>query len=350
MKTLICESMQFVPGEDLNPGDRTVKQVIIKTGQSLNGRHYSPEVLRKAAPLFENIQTYANHQTEREAREMPERNITDITGWLSDVHFDEEMEAIVGTRHFAETSRGNDVMALVNAVVDGEAPENLIGASISATGEYKKRDDGIHEVTRFTDVLSVDDVTTPGAGGGFQKISEAATAPGKTLIGVLMESASYEEWRKSRPDYEERLRGEMKRARQTDAIKELKETVKTLEDEKAHLHEVAKTARDESSRARYQLHVAEALNAVRIPAEWRESLRESLLNADDIDEDGISKIIDAEVAKLRRITESPSKRAVKETPSRTHTLKTGPTAGNRAIALPRPNEDYRTYQKRIARR
>jgi hypothetical protein len=60
-----------------------VQVVIIEAGtNSFKKRHYPESTIREAAPCFAGMKMYINHQTEREEREMPERNLRD---WASTI-------------------------------------------------------------------------------------------------------------------------------------------------------------------------------------------------------------------------------------------------------------------------
>lgn len=337
MKVLVSEQMELFEA-DVNT--KTAKQVIIEAGTSKNNRHYSADLLREAAPLFENIQTYANHPTARELKEMPSRSVTDITGWLSDIRFDETRQALVGTRHFADTTKGRDVWALAEAVVNGRAPSSLLGASIHALGAATKRDDGILEVSQITHALSVDDVTTPSAGGGFDRLLQG----GDDIVSVITQDMSYDEWRECRPDYTERLTKHLKQARQEGALKAANEKIETL---MADLAEKAK-ALDEATAAHQlaerALAIESALKEVRLPAQWKADLAERLRECEPAEWE---RLIQADVDKHKgqpsTVNQPVSEGFAEAATPRDDTPR-------QRWALPHETENIRDYMQRIRER
>lgn len=340
----------FVESVELLEADketRTVKQKIITVGESKNKRHYPETVLKGAVSLFEGAKTYADHPSRNDMRNRPERSITDITGWLSDVHFDEASKAIVGTRHFTTNQKGQDAWQLAQQVVFENAPPSLFGASINALGRGEKRDDGMMEVAEITSVVSVDDVTTPAAGGGFDKL---IASDGGDIVSAVMESADYEEWLESRPDYVERLRKEMKLARQTSAVKtakaeadRAKEALKEAEDKRRAVLKEHEATLTELDKARRELIVVETLQKVRLPAEWKADLRPRLVESEP---DEWAGIIQAEEQKAKRgqrqTVDNLPKRRVQES------YKPDPVA-KASDSKPRADEDFNAWQSRISK-
>lgn len=277
MKTqAIIEALDLTEAQ-LDLEQRTARQVIIKAGRSKNGRVYSDKLLQDAAPKFEGVQTYANHMSRSEKRERPERSTRDITGWLSGVEYREG--ALYATRHFARTQAGQDMWALVEDVVSGKAPASLVGASIHAVGtasRVEKSDDWI--VESIERVLSVDDVTTPAAGGGF--IAESA---GDEFTLALLENMTFEEWFEARPEYRERHANELKKVRQTAALKAAKadaeasrQALQEAQEQNTALEADVTMLTAEVEQLRRDLTMEAALRRVNLPSVWEESLRSRL--------------------------------------------------------------------------
>jgi len=283
MKTQVFVEQITLAEAVLDIERRTARQALIRSGRSANGRIYRPEVLQKAAPLFEGVKTYANHPSANERRERPERSTRDVTGWLTDVEWREE--GLYATRHFARTQAGQDTWALVEDVVTGRAPATLIGASINAVGRATKTDEGDWLVESIDLVHSVDDVTTPAAGGGFLPLGESA---GDDLASALLGRVEYEEWYeagKARA-FTARLQNEMKAIRQTEALKaataEAERVTLALQEAQAQITSLS----DQSARlqqdvlaARRDLELERALRRAALPAAWETSLREQLAAA-----------------------------------------------------------------------
>lgn len=281
----LIESVEYLK-ESFDPDTRTVKQIIIKAGESKNKRNYPKTVLQEAVFLFENSQTYRNHPTKRDIKEGAGRKIEDLTGWLTDVQFDEGMNGLVGMRHFTNNAAGRDAFQLVADVIEGRAPATLLGGSINAIGKGTRDKDGSVMVEAITQVLSVDDVTVPAAGGGFEKLVAGADGG---IVEAIFREMDYMEWFDARPDYTKRLQNEMKSVRQDEAVKgaqaqadQLQATVDTLQAQNTALQEQLEAAQAKEAKARRELLVVETLHKVRgLPAEWRDDLRQKLVEADE---------------------------------------------------------------------
>lgn len=294
MKTIgLWESVEYLT-ESIDTTNRTVKQFVIRAGQSKNKRYYPETALKEAVVLFENSQTYQNHPTSQEIKDGYGRKVEDLTGWLTDLHYDESAKAIIATRHFTENVAGENTWRIVKQVIENKAPSSLIGGSINALGRGKAQDDGIVMVEAITKVVSVDDVTSPAAGGGFDKL----IASDGGIVQTVLDTITFEEWFEARPEFTARIQKEMKLTRQSKAYQEieavadrkvkaveiesdaLRETLKTtqaeLGDTKA-LHEATLT---ELNKARRELLVEKSLNKSRLPVEWRDSLRQQLVESD----------------------------------------------------------------------
>lgn len=291
---------------------RTVRQRIIVSGKSLNNRRYGEAVLQKAAPLFENVQTYANHPSKSDKIERPERNVREITGWLTGVEYKEGK--LWATRHFTRTQAGNDVWSLVEDIVSGKAPASLLGGSINALGKAKlvKESEGEYlEVESIDRVVSVDDVTTPAAGGGFERLMASTSGD---MTSELLKLVDYTEWLEARPEFVDKLKREYKAVRLedetklklTEADQQVKAVNERLEEVKAELERVQaenSTLTEERDAARLDadgkartLAVVEALHSSGLPATWRESVRKRLMEAT---EDKWKDILKEELAKAQ---------------------------------------------------
>lgn len=295
----IREAVEFLEADRDN---RSIRQVIIRAGASKNNRNYPEAVLKQAASLFEGVKTYADHPSKSDMRNRPERSISELTGWIDGVVYDESEKAIIGTRHFTTTAKGKDAWSLAEQVVFENAPATLFGASINALGRGTKNDDGILEVAEITRAVSVDDVTSPAAGGGFEKL----IASDGGIVGAILAEATFEEWFESRPDFIKRVQKEMKQVRQTEAVKaakaeadRLQEMVKQAQAESQRLEEEREATLSKLDKARRELLVVETLHKARgLPAETRKELRARLIDADPDTWDGI---IEAKVREVKQL-------------------------------------------------
>lgn len=296
---------------EADPEARTVRQVLIRAGTSKNRRVYSEAVLQKALALFEGVKTYANHATKTDNKERPERSVRELTGWIENVVYTDGK--LTGTRHFVNTAAGRDVWALVEQVITGRAPHSLIGASINAVGRARaeKNTDGseLLIIESIDSVTSVDDVTSPAAGGGFALTASDNGDTARALVG----SMTFEEWTGSRPEFVERLKREWKVVRLADETKRAlavsDEHVKAVEarmqDAEKRLTEAEdalKRAIAERDKAQKALAIHEALMGVAIPSEWRDDLKKRLTEAEPAN---WPAIVAAEQSKAKRVARPP---------------------------------------------
>lgn len=244
---------------------RTIRNVkLITAGMSLNRRMYSEKVLSSAAPIFEGLKAYADHPAPKASG----RSIRDLTGWYENVKFDGKR--LVGDRHFLDNAAGNDVFAVARAIVEKKAPPTLAGLSINAvgTGRSAKDDRGDYlEVETITSAVSVDDVDTPAAGGGYL-LTASADDP---LVKGMLETLSYQEWFDARPEYRKRLQNEIKDVRKDDVLKAAQAEA---ENARADL----KSAQDALSEAQTQLTTAQNDHAAAV-AQWATERRGLLIDA-----------------------------------------------------------------------
>lgn len=263
-------------------GERTVRQRIINSGTSLNKNHYPAAVLQRAAPLFENVQTFRDHESSGPRKFG--RSAAELTGWITNVEFKEG--ALYGVRHFTRTQAGEDSWRLAEDIISGRAPASLLGASINAGGKGKRDKMGSDEVfiVESIDVVkSVDDVVSPSAGGGF--FSEAID--GATLTRELLMQMDYEEWRESRTDYIGRLKREWQTVQQTDAIKAAKADANRLSTALAEAQANIDRQRAELERLQADLElerlrrgVIDVLEGTKLPVKMQRKLRTQLWEAE----------------------------------------------------------------------
>lgn len=298
--TIYAESTQLV--EQDSGG---VREVLIRAGTSKNENHYGEDLLRAAAGKFENVQTYADHPADFRS----ERSIRDLTGWINNVSFDEDEKALIGTRHFTATAAGKDARGLAEAVIKGNAPEGLFGSSIYIAGSgTKDTESGVTTIDSIDEVFSVDDVTTPAAGGGFAKMAESVYA--KKVELMKQESAS--------------------------EVVEVEASVEETVDWQSELNEL----RLEIKQLRHEQAAREHVSSLRLPAAWRENVYAQLVKADAADWDGI---VEAEEAKAK---EAPKSQSNTKEAAETLTEREGYPVGI-AWRLPRAGENVRDYLARV---
>jgi hypothetical protein len=181
---------------------------ILQPGWSANGRYYSPDCIREAAPLFTGIKAYADHPTRAGDVDRPERSIRDIIGYYPRAWVAEDGSLRGVLRVVGESISW--LWPLIVETVTNSA--ELVQASINALGQVEPGEvDGRkgNVVKRIVKATSTDVVTQAAAGGQFERL----LASDGSLTSELLHAMSYEEFVTSRPDFVDRMRAEMKTAR-----------------------------------------------------------------------------------------------------------------------------------------
>lgn len=142
---------------------KTWRIKIIEGDRQGSSAWYPKEVLESGRALFKKgLRIYENHPSAEERFSQPERRVRDIIGVLSeDAEYD-------GKDLYAKAKFYSEHQEFIRE----RAEDGVIGMSIRAEGEMRESDDG-PVLERFTAVHSVDVVTTPGAGGGFDTLLES---------------------------------------------------------------------------------------------------------------------------------------------------------------------------------
>lgn len=106
---------------------------------------------------------YLDHPSLDEAENRPERSARDIIGYFKSGSTYEGKDLYAEAEFFSEWREW----------VKERAEAGVIGMSIRGSGNIKESEDGTPVLESFEKIASVDLVTTPGAGGGFEEILEA---------------------------------------------------------------------------------------------------------------------------------------------------------------------------------
>jgi hypothetical protein len=273
----------------LNAEKKQVDVVLIRPGWSLNGRYYGLPCL-PAAPLFEGVKAYANHPSREDLIKGNPRDVRDITGDYTNVRLGEQGE-IRATRTVYGTA-GEAVWPLITRAV--ETKRAVVGISINAVGKASPGQaegrDGLI-VEDITHANSADDVDAPAAGGKFETLV-AGDMP--DLTRAILEALSYEEFIAARPDYLDKVREQMKRARQDEAVRaaqterdQLQEQlvkaqaeIKRLKKHQDRHRTELQSAHQETVRAALLVALEQALRDARLPASYEHDLRQRLPQVD----------------------------------------------------------------------
>jgi predicted transcriptional regulator len=157
---------QIVEAGRIAPAQLTGKSwkiKIIEGDRQGSSAYYPKEVLESGKGLFKKgLRIYKNHPSSEEKWSRPERSVDDIIGFLSeDAEYDGK-DLYANATFFPEHQE----------FVKSRAEADVIGMSIRAEAQLTEGKNGM-EVAKFMAVHSVDVVTTPGAGGGFEKLLES---------------------------------------------------------------------------------------------------------------------------------------------------------------------------------
>lgn len=263
--------------------------VLIRAGLSLNGTLYPPGVLAAAAPLYEGARCMLNHPGW-------EYDIEKLAGVITDVQWDEEGQALTGALNFLDTPAGQTLRALAQHEArlrqDGalEPDKRLFGFShvVMASGEYadyEGTEEQVFKVDRIVEVLSVDAVVFPAAGGEVRAMMEALQKEERmekeerrqvSLEGITLEGVSPEQARQIAEQAAER-------AYQAVA-EQYRERVQALEVEVAELQtrlQEAQAERDllraEAERRQRAEAIERLFSEAALPEEARLALREQVM-------------------------------------------------------------------------
>ena len=272
---------------------------LIKPGFSTNvdkagrARYYSPEVLKQSIGVFEGTRSFRNHPSKTEKADRPERDVRDITGYYTDV-----MQAadgsLKGNYHVVGEAR-TWLWPMIEETVNGKT--DLLATSINALGEttigkVQDRDAVIVEAIKHSN--SVDVVTTAGAGGSFA--GALLHDNGDEFTAQLLAALSFEEWREARPDFLDKLKNELKTARNDAALKEVKDQNEALIKQIADLTEAHRAEADELAKLRRVELADRLLSESTLPNKLRDEVKQDLLT--EADEDAMRKVIEREAKKF----------------------------------------------------
>lgn len=156
--------------------DGSIEVTIIRSGTSLNGNFYPDTALKAAVPLFEGVRVF--RKPDAEHIKGGRNDIDRLLGGIYGVRFVEgatpDTGALVGTFKALDAT-DPAVTKMVEAVRKGM--QNLMGLSIDAeahTKREKRGDRTVRVAQKFAKVNSVDLIVEPGAGGGLDRLTEAA--------------------------------------------------------------------------------------------------------------------------------------------------------------------------------
>jgi hypothetical protein len=177
---------------------RTADVIIIEEGlgNRRDKHYYSADTLIKAVAqkVFDGAQAYADHPSQFEETDRPERSVRDLFGY----YFDTRVVQRNGKTAIAAKLKIQDgqdwAVGLIKEAIayNAKFPDKVYaGISINADGDVSPKDVGgqsVNNVNSITDAFSADLVTKPARGGRFLALVESDK--GATMDKKLVEAAA----------------------------------------------------------------------------------------------------------------------------------------------------------------
>ncbi len=277
--------------------------IVIRAGFNADkSRYYPAEMLKRDYGIFEGLKMYADHPTETEAKEIPERSIKP-GGWvatLKDVTCDEN-GTVTGVADIIE-----DWLMKKLATLRDKAMLSEMGISINAVGHASKATiEGVETlvIEELTGAESVDFVTEPGA-HGVVTLYEADRSHNIDLV----ELSGLKERRPDlvkiiEADVRAEITKEVKKSMENEElIKEKDEQIATLTKERDTLKEAAEQAEKDKAKAEAQATIKEAVDKAELPDAAKEVILKRFENAESAD--GIAEAIQSEIDYIAKLSEA----------------------------------------------
>jgi len=299
MNRITCKiSFKEAVFEDDKP---VIRGVVLLGAESRNNRIYTPECMKKAVGLYENVQGFVNHPTKAEEKEGI-RDVMKLAGKYVNVRY--EGGKVRGDFH----GLGGDVVAKKFVAVAESMPE-IAGLSHCASGQIRK-EGKVEIVENIDEVYSVDLVANPATTNGMfenenpEEGEQSMDYKDVTMVGL----------KESRTDLVEKLIYEGKASRD-DEIKKLTEENDAL---KAKVDEMQVS---EALRAKEAI-VDKALDDSELPKEAKTDIfREQLLKIEVKDGEKLEEKIDELIAD--RMTVLSGEKGVKNNVEKKREVKEG---------------------------
>lgn len=274
---------------------------VIKPGFNADqSRYYPEEMLKRDYKVFEGMKMYADHPTETEDQERPERSIRDWVATLVEVSCDENGK-VSGVAEIIEPWMMQKLASLRDKDMLSE-----MGVSINAVGYASKatiEDKETMVIEKLEACRSVDFVTEPGA-GGVVTFYESDRTRDIDLVDLPA-------LKERRPDLVKSIEAEfraeiVKEAKRQmgleEEIKAKDEQIEALTKERDDLKETNEKAIKEKAKADAQAAIKEAIDKAELPSVAKEQLLERFKDAETTD--GIEEAITAEKDYIAKLAES----------------------------------------------
>lgn len=296
--------------------DGSIAVTLLRAGKSGNANYYPDAALREAVPLFEGVRVFV--KSDADHLKGTGKDVRNLVGGIYDVKFVEgktpDTGALVGTFKAIDPT---DAVAtkMVEAVKRGM--QGLMGLSIDAFAKTKVRTEGgqrLREATKFTKVNSVDLIVEPGAGGGLDRLTEAAAdQPSDSQPGdAAMKKRMYEAIKAKDPAKAATINLD---TIGDEELMQLYEAVMAAPPAAAGTARVTEAQGDDAPVTRAELQMlqlrqtaATRINASKLPAPAKERLVKQFNDTARFTEAEVDAAIKAEGEYLARFTESGSVR------------------------------------------
>ncbi len=270
MRELLSEYLSLVEAKIGTKGNAQV--VVIKPGMNSSGqRFYPPETLARDFKVFEGVKMYADHPSEADEKNRPERSVKDWVATLKNVHIGND-GAVLGEAVVVEPWMQERLATLRDKGLLAD-----MGISINAIGtatKSKVNGADTNVIEKIVRARSVDFVTEAGAGGGIE-LYEANREDDIDLV-------SLESLKERRPDLIKLVETAVKAA-QIQEVKHMAE-VEALAAEKTATIETLTKERDE-----LKTKITEAEKAQKI-AETKAAV-ETAVSKSDLPEPAKARIV-----------------------------------------------------------
>ncbi len=275
--------------------------VVIRPGFNTSKTFYYPaEMLARDVGKFDEVKMFANHSTEAEDEQRPERDIRDWVGNLSNPRIGPDGE-VIADAVIVESWLKAKLSELRDHGLLSEMGVSIFAEGIGEEGEIEGTKTTIME--QIVSVRSVDFVTYPGA-GGIVTMYESDHDHDIFLMSI-------DQLRKRRPDLVKAIADEasalvlkeaQKMSETEGRVTELETQVGTLTTEKETAVTALEEAQVELAKAKAKSVIDAAIAEAVLPEAAKTRLTERFANA--VNADGIAEAIEAEVTYIGELVES----------------------------------------------
>jgi hypothetical protein len=289
----------FIPFTEARYQKGICEITVIKAGfNSSKTRYYPMEMLARDYGIFEGTKMYADHPTENDETQRPERSVRDWVATLTNVKY--ENGVVTGRATIIEPWMQEKLARLKDAGM-----LNQMGVSINAVGSASDAEiEGAKTkcVEKLIRARSVDFVTEAGAGGAvniFESIENDID-----LIDLVS-------LRERRPDLVSAIESEVRsefqkeakhRMEQDTKIKDLEGQVTILTTENASLKTQLTESQTNEARTKAQGLIKEAVGKSNLPEAAKTRLLERFKDA--VNTDGLEEAIKGEEAYISQLAEA----------------------------------------------